>query len=298
VTVAEDGLHIGEIGRAVLLERAGQVSPVGQANRVSREAAGSSAWRIATGWVLGIGGLLAYNWWVLVPFKPGLLRSPDEFFSNLEVSGQPYAALMQHLDVLSGLLILAAFAVVGFSTIRSGQREWLGVIVFALAGLIGGLFPQVCEDGISVACMDAERHFQLPLSQYVHDGAGIVEFTGITLALLLAVRRTRSDAAVTARTYRVLAIGAAIMYPVLGLTYMINKLGAVVEGVFFAGFTVMVMLQLHERLARPRLSADHNEGMMGRWGSRPAPAEPAPAEPTPAEPGPASPPPSGPHSRT
>ena len=40
-----------------------------------------------------IGGLLAYNWWVLVPFKPGLLRSPDEFFSNLEVTGQPYATL-------------------------------------------------------------------------------------------------------------------------------------------------------------------------------------------------------------
>lgn len=212
-------------------------------------------WRRTAAWLAGIGGLLAYNWWVLIPLKPGLLRSPDEFFSNLEVTGQPYAAIMQHLDMLSGLLVLAAFAIAGFASIRSGRREWLGLIVFAMAGLIGGLFPQVCEDGVSIACMDAERHFQLPLTQYVHDGAGIIEFAGITLALLLAVRRTRSQRAVTARTYRALAIGAAIMYPILGLTYVINKLGAIVEGVFFAGFTVMVVVQLQERLAQRRLPA-------------------------------------------
>lgn len=235
----------------------------------------------AIAWILGIGGLLAYNWWVLVPFKPGLLRSPDEFFSNLEVTGQPYAAAMQHLDVLSGLLLLAAFAVVGFHAIAAGRQEWLGLIVFALSGLIGGLFPQVCEDGVSVACMDAERHFQLPLSQYVHDGAGIIEYIGITLALLLAVRRTRSQRTPTARTYRALAVGAAIMYPILGLTYLINKLGAVVEGVFFVGFAVMVAVQLHERLSKRRLSADHNEGMIDRWESRPPMPRPPPRPPTP-----------------
>jgi hypothetical protein len=252
-------------------------------------------YRRAIAWILGIGGLIAYNWWVLVPFKPGLLRSPDEFFSNLEVTGQPYAAVMQHLDVVSGLLILAAFAVAGLASasIAAGRREWLGMIAFALAGLIGGLFPQVCEDGVSVACMDAERHFQLPLSQYVHDGAGIVEYAGITLALLLAVRRTRQDQTATARIYRALAVGAAIMYPILGLTYLINKLGAVVEGVFFVGFAVMVVVQLHERLTRrlaqrlaqPRLSAGHNEGMIDRWESRESresrPPTPRPASPLP-----------------
>jgi Protein of unknown function (DUF998) len=240
-------------------------------------------WRRTIAWVTGIGGLLAYNWWLLVPLKPGLLRSPDEFFSNLEVAGQPYATLMQHLDVLSGLLILAAFAIAGFASIRDGRREWLGLIVFSMAGLIGGLFPQVCEDGVSITCMNAERHFQLPLTQYVHDGAGIVEFAGITLALLLAVRRTRSQRTVTARTYRAMAVGAAIMYPILGLTYLINKLGAVVEGVFFAGFTVMVVVQLHERLARRRLSADHNDGMIGRFESELPPVK-RPRKPEPASP--------------
>jgi hypothetical protein len=247
----------GSAGQAVI------VLPVesSQENRQTKLA----QWRRTIAWLAAAGGLLAYNWWVLVPLKPGLLRSPDEFFSNLEVARQPYATVMQHLDVLSGLLILAAFAVAGYASVR--RREWLGLIVFALAGLIGGLFPQVCADGVSITCMDAERHFQLPLSQYVHDGAGIIEYAAITMALLLAVRRTRSQRTVTARIYRALALGAAIMYPILGLTYMINKLGAIVEGVFFAGFTVMVVVQLQERLARRRLSADHNEGMIGRWES-------------------------------
>lgn len=234
--------------------------------------------------MLGIAGLLAYNWWVFVPFKPGLLRSPDEFFSNLEVAGRPYALVMQHLDVLSGLLILAALIVAGWPGNRG--REWLGLTVFALAGLTGGLFTQVCQDGVSMACATAERHFQLPLSQYVHDAAGVVEFAGITLALLFAVLRTRAERTATARTYRALAVGAAIMYPVLGVTYLINKLGAVTEGIFFAGFTVMIIVQLNERLgerlAGRRLSAGHNAGMMGRW-ERDSPPTPEPSLPLPSD---------------
>src|ERR1700761_9174228 len=65
--------------------------------------------RRAAAWAAGLTGLILYNWWALVPLKPGLMRSPDEFFSNLEVAGQPYASLMAHADVASGLLVLAAF---------------------------------------------------------------------------------------------------------------------------------------------------------------------------------------------
>jgi hypothetical protein len=267
--LAEGGLHIdgsawvgGRVGGWAVTTRQGCTDrSSGQAMIVAAVAIGARRLSLAQGrralaWALGIGGLIAYNWWALVPFKPGLLRSPDEFFSNLEVTGQPYATVMQHLDVLSGLLILAAFALAGLASISNGRREWLGMIVFAMSGLIGGLFPQVCEDGVSIACLDAERHFQLPLSQYVHDGAGIIEYVGITLALLLAVRRTRSQHDAPARAYRALAIGAAVMYPILGLTYMINKLGAVVEGTFFVGFAVMVVVQLQERLTQKRLPVD------------------------------------------
>jgi Protein of unknown function (DUF998) len=197
-----------------------------------------------------------------VPLKPGLMRTPDEFFSNLEVTGQPYASLMQHCDVASGLLLLGAFLLAGGGGLAGARREWLGMVVFALAGLIGGLFPQVCADGVSRACMRAEWHFQLPVSQYVHDSAGIIEFTAITLALLLALLRTRGQRSTPARIYRLLAVGAVVAYPVLGLAYLYNEFGGIVEGVFFTGFTVMVLTQLAERLREPRLSSDHNTGMM------------------------------------
>lgn len=140
----------------------------GQA-RAGHGRAGSGSVRVAVAWTCGIAGMACYNWWVLVPFRPGLMRSPDEFFSNLEVTGHPYASLMSHLDVASGLLVLAAFLLAGPNGIVSGRREWLGIVVFALSGVTGGLFSQVCADGVSAACMSAERHFQLPLSQYVHD---------------------------------------------------------------------------------------------------------------------------------
>ncbi len=55
-------------------------------------------------WILGIAGLAAYNWWLLVPVRPGLMSSPDELFSNLEVTGQPFAALMQRADLTAGIL--------------------------------------------------------------------------------------------------------------------------------------------------------------------------------------------------
>jgi hypothetical protein len=241
-------------------------------NRASRSAA----------WICGIAGLVAYNWWVLVPFKPGLMRSPNELFSNLEVTGQPYAVAMQRADVAAGVLLVGAFVLAG-SHIR--RREWLSVVVFALAGAVSGLFPQVCADGISAHCLSAERHFQLPFTQYIHDGMGLVEYAGITLALWLAYRRTRGDRTLTALGYRALAAAAAIAYPILGASYLFNVWGGVMEGLFFTGFTVMVLLQLAERLRdrdaslRPaELSPDHKHGMM-RSGSAEERSATATAEP-------------------
>lgn len=154
--------------------------------------------RPVVAWIAGAGGLLAYNWWVLVPFKPGLLRSPDEFFSNLEVAGHPYATVMRQADMLAGLLLFIAFAVAGFAVagtavaggVAAGRRatwggrwEWLGMMIFSVVGGVGGLFPQVCTDGIRATCLSREWRFELPATQYVHDGAGIIEFTAITLTL-------------------------------------------------------------------------------------------------------------------
>jgi hypothetical protein len=202
-------------------------------------------------WGLGVAGLAAYNWWALVPLRAGLMRSPDELFSNLEVTGRPYAAVMQHLDLAAGVLLVAAFLVLGIRSL-AGRGEWLSMVVFAGAGGVGGLFPEVCADAVSRTCRNLEWRFELPVSQYVHVVSGIVEFAAITAALLLAVRRTRGQRTRYARAYVLLAGGAVIAYPLLGIAYLVNRFGGVMEAAFFAGFTAMALTQIAERGANLR----------------------------------------------
>jgi hypothetical protein len=203
-------------------------------------------------WSLCAAGLLSYNWWLLVLLKPGLMRSPDELFSNLEVSGQPYATAMQHADLLAGILLAAAFLAAGWRSIPGSRKDWLCMLGFAAAGALGGLFPEACADGINAGCRRQEWHFQLAASQYVHDIAGIAEFAAITVALFLAWRRTRGGRSSAGAAYRWLGRGALVCYPLLGAAYLTDRMGGVMEAVFFAGFTVMVLTQIAERLHPPR----------------------------------------------
>jgi uncharacterized membrane protein len=110
----------------------------------------------------------------------------------------------------------------------------------------------MCSDGANAVCRSRELRFQLPVQQYMHIVAGILEFGGITVALFYAWRRTRDEKTANARVYRGLARIAFIAYPILGLAYLLNRLGSVVEAVFFVGFTVIVLAQLYERTDAPR----------------------------------------------
>jgi hypothetical protein len=197
----------------------------------------------------GIAGILTYNWWVLVPLKHGLMRSPNELFSDLEATGQPFAGAMRSADFLSGALLLVAFLLLRTGISGVLRREWTALVVFATAGSVGAIFPESCADGVSNACRAAEIRFQLPLHHYVHIVAGIVEFGAITVALLYAVRRTRGTDSRFGRIYRDLRRGALVAYPLLGLAYVTNDLGGVMEGVFFVGFTVMIATSMAEWIA-------------------------------------------------
>jgi hypothetical protein len=199
--------------------------------------------------VLGMAGLLLYNWWILVPLKPGLMHSPNELFSDLEVSGQPFASAMQHADLMSGVLILASLLLIGCRRQRREFREWIAMLVFAAAVIIGGIFPEACPDGISAACRTLEWSFQLPLHHYLHIIAGIFEFGGITFALAFAYRRTRGLKTFRARIYHRLGLGAFVAYPVLGLAYIVNIFGSLIEAVFFVSFALIVMAQLFDLMA-------------------------------------------------
>jgi hypothetical protein len=197
--------------------------------------------------ILGVAGLVAYNWWVLVPLRPGLMRSPNEVFSNLEVAGRPFAPAMQLADLLSGLLLLAAFLLVGARAAGPVRRDWLALMIFAGAVVLGGMFPETCADSISPACKRQEAALQLPASQYLHIAASFIEFGAITLALLFAVRRTRGLRSGVALTYRALAWAVVLCYPLLGLSYLADRSSAVMEAAFFAGFSVLVATEIWER---------------------------------------------------
>lgn len=179
--------------------------------------------------------------------RPDLLHSPSELLSDLEVTGQPFAAAMQHADISAGVLLAAAFLLAGSSSIANGRREWVAMMVFAVAGTLGGVFPEVCADGINAVCRAKEFRFELPLEQYLHVVAGMVEFASITLALLYAFQRTRTLETRIANSYRHLGRSAWVAYPLLGAAYLFNRLGVVMEALFFVGFTVMVVTQLLER---------------------------------------------------
>jgi len=218
-----------------------------------RDIRGASRWPGSRApWALAVAGLAAYNWWVLVPLRPGLLRSPDEVYSNLEVAGRPYAPAMQLADLLAGVLLLVAFLLIGSRSVSGGRRDWLALVAFAAAIVAGGFFPETCADSLSPSCRRQELTFQLPASQYLHIVASFAEFGAITLALLLAMLRTRRQRTHIAGTYRVLAVGIAVCYPLLGVSYLVDRYGAVMEAAFFTGFTVLVVTELRERTG-PRI---------------------------------------------
>jgi hypothetical protein len=206
-------------------------------------------YREVSAWTLGICSLLFYNWWILVPLKPGLMTSFNELFSDLEIDGRPYAAAMQHADLAAGLLLLIAFLILGSRKHIKNFKEWLAMIFFAIGGAIGGIFTESCSDTTSAVCRRLEIRFQLPAHHYLHIVAGIIEFGSITIALYIARKRTRNQKTQTAKAYSILAKAALIGYPLLILAYLTNFLGGFIEMFFFLAFTMITITQLWERTA-------------------------------------------------
>ena len=221
--------------------------------------------RVDAGRALGIAGIAAYNWWVLVPFVPGLMPSANGFFSDLEASGGRDATWMQHADLVAGVLLVAAFLLRGAAG-RDGRRgEWKWMVAFAAAGAVGGEYPYACAEGLSATCRRLEWHLQLPVHHYVHVVAGIAEFVFLTVAVLVAARRTRGRTTREARAYHLLLQGLLIAYPLLGLAYLTDRLGTLIEPVFFITFSTMVVVELFE----PAAAGDGPDGRLRREPLRP-----------------------------
>ncbi len=202
--------------------------------------------RLTAAKVLGVAGILAYNWWVVVPFVPGLMPSANGFFSDLEATGRPHAVLMSDADLAAGILLVAALLLRGSSARHGVRREWKWLVAFALAGAIGGRYPYACAEGLSEACRQLEWHLQLPIHHYVHVVSGIAEFATLTAAAVIALRRTRHEGTLEARAYRAVVTTLAVGYPLLALVYLTDRLGTLVEPIFFVAFSAMVLTELFE----------------------------------------------------
>ncbi len=93
--------------------------------------------RLTAAKALGVAGVVAYNWWVVVPFVPGLMPSVNGFFSDLEATGRPHAALMSDADMIAGVLLVAALLLRGSMAAQGIRREWKWLVAFAVAGAMG-----------------------------------------------------------------------------------------------------------------------------------------------------------------
>jgi hypothetical protein len=195
---------------------------------------------------LGLLGIILYNWWLWVVVATNLLISTDEFFSDLEATGRPDATLFQHFDLAAGLLMLAAFLLRGPWGPRGKRSEWRWLLLFAIAGTVGGHYGYACPEGLSAACRNAEWHLRLPAHHYVHVISGIIEFAAMTTAVVLSWKRTREDPGWVSRAVKGVALVMLIGYPLLGVAYLTDRFGAFVEPIFFVCFSVMVAIELLE----------------------------------------------------
>jgi hypothetical protein len=201
--------------------------------------------RFAIATFVCVPAIVAYNWWTIVPFRRGLLRSVNSFFSDLEVKGARDAALFGRLDVIAGSLFLVAL-VLAHRPERERQWEWRLFMTFAAAAGAGGLFPFSCAEGTDSSCRAAEWRLQLPFHHYMHVLLSAIEFLSVTVALLLAWRRTRQSDPQTpeARAFQWLTGIVVIGYLPLAVTYFSDRLAALVEPVFFLAFSLAVLTEV------------------------------------------------------
>ena len=204
---------------------------------------------------VGIVGIALYNWWLPVALFSRLLTTPNELFSDLEATGRPDASVLQHLDLAAGIVMVVALLLRGRVGPDGRRSEWPWLVTWAVAGAVGGRFSYACPEGLSAACRSAEWRLALPPHHYVHVIAGIVEFTAATVAVYIAWKRTRSRERPTTRTIRWTGRVLVAAYPLLGLSYLTDRLGVFVEPIFFVCFSVMAMVELLEP-DRSHLSGD------------------------------------------
>ncbi len=206
-----------------------------------------SSYRFVASQILIVVGIVATNWWVLVPFRHGITGPHQGFFSDLEATGEPDASLYRSLDFLASLLTLIALALRGpLGRVGERRAEFPWIVIFAVAGMAGSLSPYACAEGTYPTCRRLEWHFQLPMHHYLHIASGIVEFAAMTIAVELARHRTKGEFTPEGRAARAIIKVLYVAYPALAIAYLADAFGAFVEPVFFLTFCAMLVVEVFE----------------------------------------------------
>lgn len=104
--------------------------------------------------------------------------------------------------------------------------------------------------------------------------SGIAEFATLTVAAVLAARRTRGQSTTPARLYWGIRTALLVGYPFLAIAYLGDRLGALVEPYFFVVFSVMVLAEVFEPIEDPVPTAPWVRRVLARHdgpvGDRPA----------------------------
>ena len=96
----------------------------------------------------------------------------------------------------------------------------------------------------------------------MHVVSGIAEFATLTVAALIAVRRTRHQGTVESRAYAAVVTTLLAGYPLLGLVYLTDRLGTLVEPIFFVAFSVMLLTEVFEPTGRAEVGLSPRQGAM------------------------------------
>lgn len=187
------------------------------------------------GGLLGTLGLLAHNWWVVI-YPIGWMPSFDALISEASATDQPHGWLLSGIDIGVGVALVAALFLCRRTWLQHGRASvWWWSLVWALGGLVEGVFPLACSPSTNRTCEDAEWAFELAAHHYVHMAAGVVEFVAASIAILL-VWRTPALGWLS-RLGAWLSLGILVVYPFLGLAFFTHRLSSIPEAVFFVMFS-------------------------------------------------------------
>jgi len=105
-----------------------------------------------------------------------------------------------------------------------------------------------------------------PTPPYLVSREKIAEFATATVAIWLAFRRTRGEQRVVARLSHALVIVMVVAYPLLGVAYLGDRLGSLIEPVFFVTFSAIVLIEVFEPSGPRPAPGQRQIPMTGGWG--------------------------------